>query len=135
MLTLVTYLGDSDQDGLPNDKDMDPMSAYPVLATPSTGSSDLLGGSGTIIVQWPAGSGDVYAGTGEFLPPLSLGAMGLVHLVPAFSLPTVVAGPPTRRSSPTSSRRTPCSRGCRSGSRPSPRPDSPWAIASRPTNS
>ena len=53
MMTLLTYGGDSDGDGLPDAADWDPTSIIPSLALAESGASFALGGSGSVVVQAP----------------------------------------------------------------------------------
>ncbi len=82
MFRLVQYVnGDADADGLADGDDLDPLSAYPVLATDALGQGYRVGTITRLDVQWRPGEVvDFFVGLES--PPVHLGLLGRLELWP-----------------------------------------------------
>ena len=81
MMTAIDYAGDTDGDGIPDSRDMEPTADTPVLTLSENGADFLPGGSGLIDVQWQPGEGcTLLVSLFERTPPLLVAPAGLLYL-------------------------------------------------------
>jgi len=83
MFRLVEYAGgDADGDGLADDRDLDPLSAYPVLTTDGRGQGYGTGTTFELAAQWPAGETVFFFVGPVRQPKVDLGPMGSLAILP-----------------------------------------------------
>jgi multicopper oxidase len=83
MMTAVEYLGDADQDQIPDRSDYEPLQAIPVVTIGDSASQFAPGGSGAVRVQWTPGQ-LLAVFVGDELPaPVQAPGLGRLWLDPA----------------------------------------------------
>jgi FtsP/CotA-like multicopper oxidase with cupredoxin domain len=94
MMRLLEYVnGDADRDGIPDGKDLDPLSAYPVTMSDDQGGRYAPGTRVDLLAQWRAGEVVLFHLGGIRRTALDLGLLGTLALEPAFFAGAAVAGP------------------------------------------
>jgi FtsP/CotA-like multicopper oxidase with cupredoxin domain len=81
MMALVRYVGtDTDGDGVPDERDFDPLVARPVLQLDSLGHGFAVGTAFEARVQWVPGQNVTYVIGPELVPATPFGALGELHV-------------------------------------------------------
>ncbi|MCA8977983.1 MAG: multicopper oxidase family protein [Planctomycetes bacterium] len=84
MMTMFDYTGDVDGDQLPDNGDMEPTMATPVVTVADSAAAFAPGGSGAVAVQWTPGEGVfLFVGWQELATPLPVPPYGVHVLDPA----------------------------------------------------
>ena len=93
MMTSIDYAGDTDGDGIPDSRDMEPTADTPVLTLSENGADFLPGGSGLIGLQWQPGEVcTLLVSLFERNPPQLFPPAGLLYLADVAPFGAMVVG-------------------------------------------